>query len=301
MPITGAKNKTSAADPECGNEKFVRKIVDLPTIPRTLMRIWQILESSESSFGDLENVISLDQALTAKVIRLANSTFYNTTHRVSNVKSAIVNVGFDAIRNLVIAVSVTSIFKRRKDANRYFPLNEFWRHCVGVGVAARVLASGIDGLNAEDCFCGGILHDIGKFVLNFLFPKEFATALGIASADRISLREAEERVFSADHAQFGEALAKLWNFSDGLKIMIGGHHKSFDDLDERFFIETAVIRMADTVVRSIGYGFPGDFIVSEVDQCIIDLFDIDSDYIERYADEVRGEIEKAKEFMNLMT
>jgi putative nucleotidyltransferase with HDIG domain len=300
MSTTGANEKVSASISEGGYEKYVRKIVDLPTIPQILMRIWKILDSPDSSSADLEKVISLDQALSAKVIRLANSPFYNTLYRVSNVKNAIVNIGFDAVKNMVIAVSVTSIFKKQKGANRYFPLRDFWRHCVGVGATSHALAAMVDGLNPETCLCAGILHDIGKFALNLVFPQEFGTALRIAAKEKITVREAEERVFSADHSLFGRVFAEHWNFSEELRGIIGSHHKPLDEVEEKYLIEVAVIKAADIIVRKLHYGFPGDFVIGPVDERLFDLFDAPSDFLDSFKDEARKAMKSAGEFLNLL-
>ncbi len=300
MRVNGTEKKTSDKTASSGYEKLLRKIVDLPTIPQVLMRIWMILESPDSSMSDLEKVVSLDQALTAKVIRLANSPFYRTGYEASNVKNAIVNIGLEAVKNLVIAVSVTSVFKKQKRAVKFFPLKEFWCHCVAVGVAARRFASNMDGLNHETCFCAGILHDIGKFAQYILYPEEFAEALGIAAREKIHIREAEDRIFPVDHSVFGELVADHWNFTPMLKKLIGDHHKRLDTLDDEFLIETAVVKLADTTARNLSFGFPGDFTQPPLDEQVAELFGLTPETFDDFCKESLKDIQSAGEFIGLL-
>ncbi len=281
-------------------EKSVGKITDLPTIPHVLMSIWKLLDDPDSSSADLEKVISLDQALTAKVIRLANSPFYHTKSEVSSVRSAIVNVGFDAVKNLVIAVSITSVFKKLKGANRYFPLKEFWRHCVGVGVVSRSLAKKVEGIDSETCFCAGILHDVGKFVMNLLFPKEFADALALAAKEKIYIHEAEGRLFDVDHSFFGERLAEHWKFSAELAGIIRNHHRPIDEIPDLYMAETAIIQVADSITRDLQFGFPGDFIKGAPSELALEFLRVDDGFTGNFSNEVVGEIQSAGEILNLV-
>ncbi|MBN1164121.1 MAG: HDOD domain-containing protein [Candidatus Krumholzibacteriota bacterium] len=291
-----------SADAESGDtySKCVSKITDLPTIPQVLMSIWKILESPDSSSADLEKVISLDQSLSAKIIRLANSPFYYTPAEVSSVKSAIVNIGFDAVKNLVIAVSITSVFKKIKGVNRFFPLKDFWRHCVGVGIAARLLGRKVEGIDSESCFCAGILHDLGKFLLNMLFPKEFAAALSLAAQEKIFIREAENRIFTVDHTHFGSALARHWNFSRELRQVIQSHHKPLDDIEEEYLVETAVVRVADAIIRNMRYGFPGDFNTYPREERACEMFGFQEGFLDNLNAEISEELQRAGEILNLI-
>ena len=281
-------------------EEMITRISDLPTLPSTLMKIWTILESPDSSSADIEEVIALDQSLAAKVIRLANSPYYHTPSEIGSVKSAIVNVGFDAVRNLVIAVSVTSMLKKLNSTNKYFPLKEFWRHCVGTGVAAREFADKVQGVDKELCFCAGILHDIGKFAMNLLLPEKYAEVLSLAARANMFIEDAEERVTGTNHSMIGELFASHWSFSRPLRRIIGDHHKPLDDVDDEFLLEVAVIQLADGAVRDIEFGFPGDFRKSDVSERLFDLFEIDDQFFEQFQNTIFEKIEIAGEILNLV-
>ncbi|MBN2071858.1 MAG: HDOD domain-containing protein [Candidatus Krumholzibacteriota bacterium] len=281
-------------------EKVVSRMSDLPTLPNTLMKIWMLLESADSSSKDLEKVISLDQSLSAKILRLANSPFYHIPQKVNNVSSAIVNVGFETIKNLVITVSVTSVLKKLKSTNKYFPLKEFWRHSASVGVVARAFAKKVPGVDSELCFCAGVLHDIGKFVLNILYPNQYAEAISLAAVEKNYIHLAERDVFSFDHAKVGEVFARYWQFSNDLRSIIGSHHKELSEVDDEVLMETAVVQIADALVRNIPYGFPGDFMKGEYSDHVFELFDINIGFIEEFQKDIMKDITSASEILNLV-
>ncbi|MBD3178220.1 MAG: HDOD domain-containing protein [Candidatus Latescibacteria bacterium] len=279
----------------------VRKLTDLPTLPGILIKIWKLAESPDTSSKDLEKVISLDQTLTAKVIRLANSPFYFSSSHVNNVQDAIVNIGMKTVRSLAAAVSISSVFKKSRTANKnYFPLKDFWRHCIGVGVTSGYLAGIVDGIDRDFMFCAGILHDIGKFALNILFPDKFGEALQIASSERCSITAAERKVLDTDHAHFGEKLAQYWNLGDDLSGILGNHHRALSEVDEMLRIETALLKIADSIVREIRFGFPGDFLGGEFDPASMELLDLSTEKIEQHKDGVNRQIEKAAELVDLI-
>jgi len=299
MPATGEKNQKTVGVEKDQIERYVQKVNDLPTIPTILFKIWRLCESPDSTPSDLEKVISLDQALTSKIIRVANSPFYGRASRVSNVRNAIVNIGFEAVKTIAIAASVTTIFKKRRRIGRYFSLKDFWKHSIGVGVAAKAFAEKVEGINEENCFCAGILHDIGKFVENLVFPEGFAKVLSLSTRKDRLISEAEIEVFGVNHAFFGELFAEHWNFSGDLRRVIADHHKGLSEIDELYVIETGVIKVADAVIRGMQFGFPGDFRKVELDDDVIKLFDIPGDFLPSFAEELAEELREAIELVNL--
>jgi HD-like signal output (HDOD) protein len=300
MSITGKKKAESLEDSSERYWEYVRKVRDLPTIPHVLMKVMTLLESPDASSRDLEKVISLDQSLAAKVIRLANSPFYYSSSDVSSVKSAVVNIGFTAVKNLVMAVSVISMFKKLKVNNRYFSIKEFWKHSVGVGIASRALAGNVKGVDVEDCFCAGILHDIGKLVMNLILPVDFSRVLKKSSAEDIFIRDAEREIFSMDHSQFGEMFARHWNFSEKLTTIIGGHHLHPDNMDEVYLIETSIVKFSDHLIRKMAFGFPGDFLQVPLEEEIENLLGVNEKSLEAFSSQVEKNIEAASEIINLV-
>ncbi|OQX86234.1 MAG: hypothetical protein B6D63_00390 [Candidatus Latescibacteria bacterium 4484_7] len=299
MSVAGTEDQARSQDKEKNLEKVIAKVNDLPTIPSVLLKIWRLCDSPDSTPADLEKVISLDQTLTAKVLRVANSSYYHSVSKVSNVKNAVVNIGFESVKTIAIAASVASVFKKKKRINKYFSLKDFWKHSIGVGVASRTFAGKIDGVNVENVFCAGILHDIGKFVFSIIMPEEFGGALAISTKRGIRILEAEREIFGTDHAFVGKLFSEHWNFSDEIKNIIADHEKEIDDIEDMHLIETGIVKFADSIVRSLRFGFPGDFLHEEPDGRIKDLFGIDEGFLESFSNEVKSELDLAVELINL--
>ena len=299
MPASGSLDQRVDEYRDKQIEGYIRKVSDLPTIPSVLFKVWRLCESPDSTPSEIEEVISLDQALTSKIIRVANSAFYKRSSRASNVKSAIVNIGFEAVKTIAIAASVTTLFKKRKKISKYFSLKDFWKHSIGVGVASKIFAEKVEGVNPENCFCAGILHDIGKFVENLVVPEGFVKALSVSTRKGVTISEAEMEVLGVNHAFFGEVFAEHWNFSDELKRIIADHHKSLEEIDELYLVETGVVKVADSIIRDIQFGFPGDFKKTGLDKSLIDLFSIEDGFVTSFKEEIREDLESAIELVNL--
>ncbi len=149
-------------------KKKIEIIGNLPTIPAVAFQVMGIIADSNSSIKDLEKIISNDPPLAAKIMKVANSSFYRTTKEITSLHMALVVLGMEEIRNIVFAVSLYSSFHKLQNS-RYFLFEDFWKHSVGVGKVALALAKylKIKAQNAE--FVSGLLHDIGRLILQSFF------------------------------------------------------------------------------------------------------------------------------------
>ncbi len=203
--------------------ELLARIDELPPLPAVAARVMSMVEDDRTSALDLAQVLSTDQALTAKLIRISNSAYYGFARRVSTVREAVLVLGFKQVRQVAIGASVMSSFKgpRRDDA---FDLDLFWGHSVAVAVASEILAKKTRAAKPEDAFTAGILHDIGRLVIRKVMPVEFHEAVVLARTGEMSLRAAELARTGYAHDDVGRALGELWKFPSHLVDAIGGHH-----------------------------------------------------------------------------
>lgn len=218
-------------------------LTELPTIPETLTRILELIEDPNSGARDLADVIRGDAPLSAKVLRLANSPLYHKSRDVGTIQECVSVLGYRTVRQVALCVAVVSSLGQECD-NRGATLDyrDLWRHSVAVGATAKVLANLVRHPDPEGVFTGGLLHDLGKFVLNICLPRHYSELIAERRTLGLPLVELERRELGFDHGQAGAALAESWNFPAELVGMIGSHHdRSAEDLS------IALVSLADYV------------------------------------------------------
>ena len=207
--------------PEYIKEK-VQSIIQLPALPTIAMEVVEMVDNPKTSASKLGKVISTDQALTAKVLKIANSPFYGFPKRISTIDFAIIVLGYDALKEIVISISLVSSLQKRSDS--FFNAKAFWDHAIASGVLARRLARDLGYRVSGEVFVAGLLHDMGVSVLHRYFRNEYKRIVEIARDTDLTFLEAEESVLSVTHAEVGGWLAKRWNLPDQLVEAIALHH-----------------------------------------------------------------------------
>ncbi len=202
-------------------DDVIRSVRDLPSLPAVVAELLATMEQEDVDSHALAAKIALDQALTAKTLRLANSSFYGLQSKVTTIQQAISVLGFHSIRTLVTACSVTASFAPVKGADFDFPA--FWRHAIGSAVCARVLAPRC-GLNPDTAFTAGLLHDLGTLVLCTRFPDDYRRVEAYRREHDCVTSAAQTAVFGIDHAAVGSALAAHWKFPLPIQAAVAGHH-----------------------------------------------------------------------------
>lgn len=194
---------------------------DLPSLPAVVMELLGSIEQEDVDIAVLARKVSHDQALTAKTLRLANSSAYGLAMKVTTIQQAITFLGFQTTRNLITAAALTGCFPNRHCAG--FDDKAFWRHSVASAVCARMLARHLR-VNQDIAFTAGLLHDIGRLVLVTLHPQRYADVIAERRRTDGLMLEVEREVIGVDHVMAGEALARHWNFSDTMRLAIAYHH-----------------------------------------------------------------------------
>jgi putative nucleotidyltransferase with HDIG domain len=201
--------------------QVVRRIRDLPPLPSIVLDLISSFEREDVDVGLLAEKISRDQALSAKMLRLANSSFYGLPSKVGTVNQAIVVLGFDTARALAVASNVIESFEAGKAGE--IDVAEFWRHSIATALCARSLARHAR-LAQDNAFIAGLLHDIGRLVLASGFPEHYAQVADYCAREGTTLGDAELRVLGVDHQRVGQLLGEAWKFPLAIQHAIGQHH-----------------------------------------------------------------------------
>ena len=277
---------------------LVRHIDDLPTLPRTVFRITEMINNPRASARDLASVITDDQVLTARLLRLVNSSFYGFPQRISTVTRAIVLLGFDAIRHLLLTTSVFDVFSNRNQETT--PSHEdLWDHSLGCAVAAKVIGRHIRHDKIEELFVCALLHDIGKIVSMVYAPNDYDAAIRLAAEKDILLIEAETELFEFTHTDTGHLLAERWNLPVMVTQVIVHHHTPSQAGE--FVLDAAIVHLADIFCRALCYGSGGDNRIPMPDACVWDLLPIQKDHIAILLREIEAGFNDIRPFTEAIT
>jgi putative nucleotidyltransferase with HDIG domain len=200
--------------------QVVQRLRDLPALPSVVLDLIGTFGREDVDVATLAEKMSRDQAMAAKILRLANSSFYGLPSRVKTVKQAIVVLGFDSARALAVA---TNVIDRFGDGRHRVDVAFFWRHSIATALCARSLARHA-GLDQDAAFIGGLLHDIGRLVLAISFPEQYAQVTAECEHSDARLGAVERRVLGVDHERAGQLLAEKWKFPPLIQRAIGRHH-----------------------------------------------------------------------------
>lgn len=213
----------------------------IPPLPEVLVRVQTTLDDRGASARDVARVILEDPLLTAKILKLANSAYYrHSAQGVKTITAAIILVGFEAIRNLVLGLHVYQAIDRLPRSAGY---REVWQHSTACAVASRRIAKLLHVGVPEEAFVAGLLHDIGKIFLAHVFPEPYEYALRIAREEKLPIRETEKTLLKIDHAEAGQYIGDFWHFPDQILLTIRRHH-----LDDH---AAALKRLDNKVVKSV--------------------------------------------------
>ncbi|OGQ98096.1 MAG: HD family phosphohydrolase [Deltaproteobacteria bacterium RIFOXYD12_FULL_55_16] len=229
-------------------KKVLREIKNLPTLPGIVAKLGKMAENPDTTTEQMGRVISKDHILASKLLRLVNSAFYGFPQRISSLNSAIILLGFNVIKSLIISASIFEVMEAQDV--------ELWEHSLGCAVACNVLARHLGVKDPEEISTAGLIHDIGKVAIKMELPKEYEMITALSQEKNISRLEAEREILGLDHAEVGSWLARSWNLPDKLVEPITCHHEP--QLAREEPMACAIVHFGNILIRGLGYGHAGD-------------------------------------------
>jgi len=279
----------------------IKKVNDLPTLPGIAAELLRMVHDPRSSMPQLAAIIERDPALSSKVLRVVNSPFYGMRQKIGDLDKALVILGMREIVNLVSGLLVFKTFSKHHGPS--FDRRAFWLHSAACAVIARSIATRLKCRFSGEDFVGGLIHDIGKIVLDQFAHEDFMKALDLAELQRVPLYEAEEEVMGVSHAQVGEWLAMTWGLPDALIEVIAEHHCV--ELAGGHPLLVATVHVSNQICKMKGLGFSGyvpDIVLREDTgwRMLQDAYpQLEMMDMDKFMVEIDGEIEKAKQFLVL--
>lgn len=226
-------------------EDVISKIKDLPTLPTVAQEMISNIENENTSLDAICEKVSMDQSLTAKTLRLANSSYYGANSKVVTLQQAIALLGMENVKKLILMTSMANSFPTSRCRN--FDPKAFWRHSIATAICAELISRTLK-MKHDFAFTAGLLHDIGRLVLVTRFPKEYEQVIAYRDQQDCYLLDAERAVMGIDHMSVGLVLAMQWEFSDAIQDAISGHHEP--DSKELNSV-AAIVHVANSIVHAL--------------------------------------------------
>ncbi len=258
-------------------DEIVSKVDELPSLPHIVVKVMELTEDPDSTAFDINEVINQDQNMTAQVLRMANSVYYGYSRRIATVTDAIVLVGFNAVRSIVLAASVSKILK--KELKGYvLGEGELWKHSQCTAVFARMLAKKTKYRSVELAYTAALLHDIGKLVLNSYLSDSYKEVLAIVNEEKTPFDQVEDNIFGFNHATVGGKVAEKWNLPSDLVEAISCHHHPTKAVKNPEL--TAIVHVANAATLQMGMGLGIDGLMYPLSQESLDLLGVTQDDLE---------------------
>ena len=244
-----SKSTTAKIDPN----ELIRDDVKLPSLPTMYVQISEAINRPNSSASDIAKVISKDTGLSARLLKIVNSTFYGFPSKIDTLSRAVAIVGTRQLSTLALGMNIISVF--RKIPSDLIHMRSFWEHSLSCGICARIIGSYKKILNTERVFVAGLLHDIGRLILYSYVPIQARNALIKARQDDDLLHNSEHEILGFDHSMIGGLLLKKWKLPVSLENSVKYHHSPQKSKDP---LEPAIIHIADIMTNAIGRGSSGE-------------------------------------------
>ncbi|MFC1562978.1 HDOD domain-containing protein, partial [candidate division KSB1 bacterium] len=275
------------------------RIKSLPTLPQVFYKIIETIEMPDSSVQDVKNIIRRDQSIAAKILKVANSALYGHIREVTDISTATVLLGFDMIKSIAVSVSVFNSFPKTEGTFTRFDRELFWIHSMASAEAAVIIADKIGYLKKDRAFLLGLIHDIGKVVLDYYFSSEYKRVVVKVKQEECLIRDAEIEILDFDHSLIGEWLGDQWNFPDSILSSIKFHHR-VNNSSQEFIEEVIITHLADIVARSAQIGSGGDNNIPKISDLVFEKTDLDQEIIEQIVQQLIKKKSEIEEYFNLL-
>lgn len=242
-------------------EWLVERTSTVYSLPLFYERLNEAINHPRTSIDDIAKIITEDQGLTARLLRLANSPLFGWFGKVDSINRAVTIIGTQQLRDLALAASVMGVFTGIPA--ELMNMTSFWRHSVACGIIARTLATWRRETNVERFFVAGILHDVGQLMMATTIPPVVMEMIAQSRSSKLPYHLTEQERLNFDHAAAGGALLRSWKIPANIADPVAFHHRPART--EQFPLEAAVIHLSDIICQAMEYGQTGEWCVPALD------------------------------------
>ena len=264
---------------------IIKDTKSLPTLPGIITKLNSLSANSRSTIQEMAHLVSSDPVLSARILRLVNSPSYGF-YRVSTISNAMILLGVDVVTSLCLSSSIFEIMETN--------VLGLWEHSLGAGVASNIIARKLGLPECEEIATAALLHDIGKVIIKLKFKDDHEQLLSIIKKKEVSIREAERELLDTDHAEVGGWLAKSWFLPEKLIEPIVCHHEVHKSTTHQ--TKTAVVHLADVLIKASGFGFSGDDFVPRIQPAAWKKLEMTEGLLEEIVHELEDKLIEVKNF-----
>ncbi len=266
-------------------KKIIMDTKTLPTLPGVINKLNTLSENEKSSVQEMAKIVSSDQVLSARILRLANSPSYGF-YRVSTISNAMILLGVNVVKSLALSSSIFEIMEKNSVG--------LWEHSLGVGVAANLIAHKLSLPECEEIATAALLHDIGKVIISLKCSEAETKIRRVIRDQELYTTEAELQVIGTDHSEVGSWLAKSWFLPEKLSEPIACHHDVSASKNHR--IKTSVVHLADVLIKASGFGNSGDPYVHRIQPAAWDALKLNDQFLVEIVEEIEDKMVEVKNF-----
>ncbi len=278
-----------------GINSIVTRIRQLPTFSTILVRLSEVINDERSGSADLERVLRTDPALTANILRVANSAYFGCPWAIRSIGHALAMLGRDGVFRAAASASLAGVVPKRIPGYEIDAL-AFWQHSIAVAVLAERLAGELEIDHTEVVFTAGLLHDIGKLVIGLSLSEASHEVLDRVRGNDGAFVAAEREVLGTDHAEVGDALASHWQLPAEIRSAIRWHHDPAGARFDRTLV--ALVHVADGLAHMLGYGADVGELSRELDGSTLEILGLKVRTLEHVACEALDSVQELGELFN---
>jgi putative nucleotidyltransferase with HDIG domain len=264
--------------------RIISTVQNLPSVPAIIFELNKVIENPMASAAQIGRIISKDQGLVTKILKVANSPLYGIPRRVATIDFAVVILGFNQIKNIIIAISMMESFRDLGDVK--FPKKEYWIHSIMVASAAKRLADDLNLNCSGEAFTAGLLHDLGLPIVHKYFNKEYTQVYQILNNSELPVDLIEKGIIGLSHCEIAKILIDKWNLPLTFSEAAMYHHSPVNSENYRELV--AVVHLADymtNVLETGNFFWDREF---KLDTSIINALNLhDEDYLKSFIETYR--------------
>jgi HD-like signal output (HDOD) protein len=271
-------------------ENIVNSIKEFPTLPTIFTALQKAMSNPDTNIDYVASIIEKDQSSVTKLLKLSNSSIFGFRSRITSIHQAILYLGFEEVKNLLLTLKIIEIFRTKDEALKLIMPQDFWRHSIATGIISRFIGMNIGMRSSEILFISGVLHNLGRLLLLISYPDEYVEALKKHREERIPLIDAERKVFGISNAVVGEMLALKWKLPIQISDVIKNYFFGF--IGDKVNLNVAIVHIADITASLFEFGSAGSIYIHKPNPDVWTTLSMPNNFFSSNIDRIKDEYEE---------